>query len=60
MKLSLTTTISGIMIAAATATAPSASSLWRLTRRRSPSYSSAGIWFVFQQRPHPSHVQRSP
>ena len=44
----------------ARAVMPSTSSWWRRTRRSKPSYSSAGIWRVFHERPHCSHRQRSP
>src|SRR5206468_7959921 len=48
----LTKTISGTRIAATITASPSASNWWRLTRRSRPSYSSAGIWSVFHERPH--------
>jgi len=60
MKRELTTTISGTMTAAASATIASASSSWRLIRRSRPSYSSIGICPVFHERPHVSQRQRSP
>ena len=50
MKPGLTTTISGISTAAEIAARATTSSLWRLTRRSRPSYSSGGICCVFHAR----------
>ncbi len=60
MKRALTKTISGTMIAATSAANASTSNWWRLILRRSPSYSSGGIWPVFHARPQVSQRQRSP
>jgi len=60
MKRELTTTINGTRTAAASAAIPIASNWWRRIRRSRPSYSSAGIWPVFHERPQVSQTQRSP
>ena len=60
MRAGFTKTISGTMIAASTAAIPKASRRTRLIRRKRPSYSSAGIWFVSHTRPHDSQLQASP
>src|SRR5919204_4350829 len=60
MNLEPPKTISGMRTAARIAPIPNASSLRRLTRRRRPSYSSAGICSVFHERRHRSQTHRSP
>ena len=53
-------TIRGTKIAASAAASTNASRRARLILRRSPSYSSAGIWLVSQTRPQDSQRQVSP
>src|SRR5262245_38462466 len=60
MRAGFQRTISGTRIAASTAAIASASRRARLILRRSPSYSSTGIWLVSQTRQHDSHRQASP